>query len=94
MVHALHGQRSGLVTSGAGMSSMIMSSSGVHVHVAVLGIMTGKAVDAAGVDDMLHGKLKLVVGSAQVGHKVQAVVVGLLGVGTRTVDLVDDDHDL
>ena len=56
--------------------------------------MTGKAVDAAGVDDMLHGKLKLVVGSAQVGHKVQAVVVGLLGVGTRTVDLVDDDHDL
>ena len=43
---------------------------------------------------MLHGELKLVVGGAQVGHEVQAVVVGLLGVGTRTVDLVDDDHDL
>ncbi len=43
---------------------------------------------------MLHGELKLVVGGAQVGHEVQAVVVGLLGVGARTVDLVDDDHDL
>ena len=43
---------------------------------------------------MLHGELKLVVGGAQVGHEVQAVVVGLLGVSTRTVDLVDDDHDL
>ena len=92
--HALHGQRSGLVNLGCGHVVDDHVEQRVHVHVAVLGIMTGKAVDAAGVDDMLHGKLKLVVGSAQVGHKVQAVVVGLLGVGTRTVDLVDDDHDL
>ena len=92
--HALHGQRSGLVNLGCGHVVDDHVEQRVHVHVAVLGIMTGKAVDAAGVDDMLHGKLKLVVGSTQVGHKVQAVVVGLLGVGTRTVDLVDDDHDL
>ena len=55
-------------------------------------LKAGKAIHGAGVDHVLHGELKLVVGGAQVGHEVQAVVVGLLGVGARTVDLVDDDN--
>ena len=42
---------------------------------------------------MLHGKLELLVSGSEVGHKVEAVVVGLLGIGTRTIDLVDDNHD-
>ena len=92
--HTLHGQGRGLVNLGRGHVVDDHIEQRVHVHIAVLGIMTGKAVDAAGVDDVLHGKLELVVGGAQVGHKVEAVVVGLLGVSTRTINLVDDDHDL
>ena len=42
---------------------------------------------------MLHGKLELLVGSAEVGHEVEAVVVGLLRVGAGLVNLVDNDHD-
>ena len=42
---------------------------------------------------MLHGEFELFVGSAQVGHEVEAVVIRLLGIGARTVDLIDDDHD-
>ena len=92
--HALHGERGGLVDLGRGHVVDDHVEQRIHVHVAVLGVMTGKAVDAAGIDDVLHGKLELVVGSAQVGHEVQAVVVCLLGVSARTVDLVDDNHDL
>ena len=92
--HTLHGQRGVLVNLGRGHVVDDHVEQRVHVHVAVLRVMTGKAVDAAGVDNVLHGKLELVVGSAQVCHKVEAVVVGLLGVSARTIDLVDDDHDL
>ena len=42
---------------------------------------------------MLHGKLELLIGGAQIGHEIQAIVVCLLGISTGTVDLVDDDHD-
>ena len=92
--HALHGQRSVLVNLGRGHVVDDHIEQRIHVHVAVVGIKAGKAIHGAGVDHVLHGELKLVVGGAQVGHEVQAVVVGLLGVGARTVDLVDDDHDL
>ena len=92
--HALHGQRGVLVNLGRGHVVDDHVEQRVHVHVAVLGIEASKAVHGAGVDDVLHGELKLVVGSTQVGHEVEAVVVCLLGVGARTVDLVDDDHDL
>ena len=43
---------------------------------------------------MLHRELELLVGGAEVGHEVEAVVVGALGIGAGAVDLVDDDHDL
>ena len=92
--HALHGQRGVLVNLGRGHIVDDHVEQRVHVHVAVVGVKAGKAIHGAGVDHVLHGELKLVVGGAQVGHEVQAVVVGLLGVGARTVDLVDDDHDL
>ena len=42
---------------------------------------------------MLHGELELLVGGVEVGHEVEAVVIGLLGVGAGLVDLVHDDHD-
>ena len=92
--HALHGQRGVLVNLGRGHIVDDHVEQRIHVHVAVVGVKTGKAVHGAGVDHVLHGELKLVVGGAQVGHKVEAVVVGLLGVSARTVDLVDDDHNL
>ena len=92
--HALHGQRGVLVNLGRGHVVDDHVEQRVHVHVAVLGIEAGKTVHGAGVDNVLHSELELVVGGTQVGHKVEAVVVGLLGVSTRTVDLVDDDHDL
>ena len=92
--HALHGQRGVLVNLGSGHVVDDHVEQRVHVRVAVVGVKAGKAIHGAGVDHVLHGELKLVVGGAQVGHEVQAVVVGLLGVGTRTIDLVDDDHDL
>ena len=92
--HALHGQRGVLVNLGRGHVVDDHIEQRIHVHVAVVGVKAGKAIHGAGVDHVLHGELKLVVGGAQVGHKVQAVVVSLLGVSTRTVDLVDDDHDL
>ena len=91
--HALHGQRSVLVNLGRGHVVDDHIEQRIHVHVAVVGIKAGKAIHGAGVDHVLHGELKLVVGGAQVGHEVQAVVVGLLGVGARTVDLVDADND-
>ena len=92
--HALHGQRGVLVNLGRGHVVDDHIEQRIHVHVAVVGVKAGKAIHGAGVDHVLHGELKLVVGGAQVGHEVQAVVVGLLGVGARTIDLVDDDHDL
>ena len=92
--HALHGQRGVLVNLGGGHVVDDHIEQRVHVHIAVVGVKTGKAIHGAGIDHVLHGELKLVVGGAQVGHKVQAVVVGLLGVGAGTIDLVDDDHDL
>ena len=92
--HALHGQRGVLVNLGRGHVVDDHIEQRIHVHVAVVGIEAGKAIHGAGVDHVLHGELKLVVGGAQVGHKVEAVVVGLLGVSTRTIDLVDDDHNL
>ena len=92
--HALHSERRGLVNLGRGHVVDDHVEQRVHVHVAVVGVKAGKAIHGAGIDHVLHGKLELVVGGAQVGHKVQTVVVGLLGVGARTVDLVDDDHDL
>ena len=92
--HALHGQRGVLVNLGRGHVVDDHIEQRIHVHVAVVGVKAGKAIHGAGIDHVLHGELKLVVGGAQVGHKVQAVVVGLLGVGTWTIDLVDDDHDL
>ena len=92
--HALHGQRGVLVNLGRRHVVDDHIEQRIHVHIAVVGVKAGKAIHGAGVDHVLHGELKLVVGSAQVGHKVQAVVVGLLGVGARTIDLVDDDHDL
>ena len=92
--HALHGQRGVLVNLGRGHVVDDHVEQRIHVHVAVVGVKAGKAIHGAGVDHVLHGELKLVVGGAQVGHEVQAVVVGLLGVGARTIDLVDDDHDL
>ena len=42
---------------------------------------------------MLHGELELLIGGAQIGHEVEAVVERALGLGAGTVDLVDDDHD-
>ena len=92
--HALHGQRGVLVNLGRGHIVDDHVEQRVHVHIAVVRVKAGKAIHGAGVDHVLHGELKLVVGGAQVGHEVQAVVVGLLGVGARTIDLVDDDHDL
>ena len=92
--HALHGQRGVLVNLGRGHVVDNHIEQRVHVHVAVVGVKAGKAIHGAGVDHVLHGELKLVVGGAQVGHKVETVVVGLLGVSTRTIDLVDDDHNL
>ena len=92
--HALHGQRGVLVNLGRGHVVDDHVEQRVHVHIAIVGVKAGKAIHGAGVDHVLHGKLELVVGGTQVGHEVQAVVVGLLGVGARTVDLVDDDHDL
>ena len=65
----------------------------VHVIVVIVGVEAREAVHGARVDNVLHGKLELLVGGAEVGHEVEAVVVGLLGVGARAVDLVDDDHD-
>ena len=92
--HALHGERGVLVNLGCGHVVDDHVEQRVHVHVAVVGVKAGKAIHGAGVDHVLHGELELVVGGTQVGHEVQAVVVGLLGVGARTIDLVDDDHDL
>ena len=92
--HALHGQRGVLVDLGCGHVVDDHIEQRIHVHVAVVGVKAGKAIHGAGVDHVLHGKLKLVVGGAQVSHQVQAVVVGLLGVGARAINLVDDDHDL
>ena len=92
--HALHGQRGVLVDLGRRHVVDDHIEQRIHVHVAVVGVKAGKAIHGAGVDHVLHGKLKLVVGGAQVGHQVQAVVVRLLGVSTRTIDLVDDDHNL
>ena len=51
-----------------------------------------EAVDRGGVDNVLHGKLKLVVRGAEVGHEVEGVVHHGLGARTVTVDLVDHDH--
>ena len=42
---------------------------------------------------MLHGKLELLVGRAEVHHQVERLVDHLFGAGALAVDLVDADHD-
>ena len=91
--HALHGQRPLEVHVGRGHGVDDHVKQRVHVHVAIVGVEARKAVDGRGVHHVLHGKLKFLVGGAQVHHEVEAVVQGLLGVGAVAVDLVDDNHD-
>ena len=52
--HALHGQRGVLVNLGRGHVVDNHIEQRVHVHVAVVGVKTGKAVHGAGVDHVLH----------------------------------------
>ena len=92
--HALHGERAVDVDLGRGQVVDDHVEQRVHVHVAVLGVEAGVAVDARAVHHVLHGKLELLIGGAQIGHEVETVVVCLLGVGAGAVDLVDDDHDV
>ena len=92
--HALHGERSVEIDLGSGHVLQNHVEQRIHVRVAILGVAAGIAVHRARIHHVLHGKLELLVGGAQVRHEVQAVVVGALGLGAGTVDLVDDDHDL
>ena len=91
--HALHGQRAVNVDVGGGHVVEDHVEQRVHVHVAVIRVQAREAVHRARVHHVLHGELELLVGGAQIGHEVEAVVVGLLRVGAGAVDLVDDDHD-
>ena len=91
--HALHGQRGVDIGLGSGHVVDNHVKERVHVVVVIRRVEAGVAVHRARVDDVLHGKLELLVRGAEVGHEVEAVVVGLLGVCARAVDLVDDDHD-
>ena len=92
--HALHGKRAVDVDLGRGQVVDDHVEQRVHVHVAVLGVEAGVAVDARAVHHVLHGKLELLIGGAQIGHEVETVVVCLFGVGAGAVDLVDDNHDV
>ena len=91
--HALHGKRAIHIDLGSGHVVDNHVEQRIHVHVAIIGVKAGKAVHSACVNHVLHGEFELFVGSAQVGHEVEAVVIRLLGIGTRAVDLIDDDHD-
>ena len=91
--HALHGKRAIHIDLGSGHVVDNHVEQRIHVHVAIVGVKAGKAVHSACVNHVLHGEFELFVGSAQVGHEVEAVVIRLLGIGARTVDLIDDDHD-
>ena len=62
-----------------------------HVHVVVIGLVAGVAVDRAGVDD---GEVELRVVGAEIEHELEHLVDDLVRAGARTVDLVDDDHRL
>ena len=61
-----------------------------HVHVAVISLVTGIAVNGRSVDD---GEVKLFVGSAKFDHQIEHLVDGAFRVGVGTVDLVHDDDD-
>ena len=89
---ALHGERSVDVHVGGGKLVDDHVEHREHVHVAVIGVQAREAVDRGGVDHVLHGKLKLVIRGAKVGHEVEGVVHHGLGARTVTVDLVDHDH--
>ena len=95
MVHgyALHSQRTVHVHVGGGKRVHNHVEQRKHIRAAIVGIKSGKAVDGRGVDDVLHGKLELVIIGTKVHHEVERVVEGALGVGAVAVDLVDDHHD-
>ena len=90
--HALHGERTVDVHVGGGELADDHVKHREHVLVVVRGVQTGEAVDRRGVNHVLHGKLELLVGGAEVGHEVERGVDGLLGVGGGLVDLVNHDH--
>ena len=62
---------------------------GEHVHVAVIGLEAGVAVDRRGVDD---GEVELLVCCAELHHELEDLVDHLVRAGAGAVDLVDDDQ--
>ena len=60
---------------------------GQHVHVAVVGLEAGVAVDCRGVDD---GEVELLVCGAEVHHQLEDLVDDLVRARAGAVDLVDD----
>ena len=91
--HALHGERRRLVNLGRGHIVNNHIEQRIHIHVAVVGIAAGIPVHRTCIHHVLHGELKLLVGGAKISHKIEAVVVRLLRIGTGAVDLVEHDHD-
>ena len=61
-----------------------------HVHVSVFSIVAGVSVDCGSVHD---GEVELLIGSAELNHEIEHLIDRAVGIGVRTIDLVDHDND-
>ena len=64
-----------------------------HVVIAIIWIKASITVNTRSKDNVLHSKLKLLIGCAKVHHKIKRIVDNSLWTSAIAVNLIDNHHD-